>query len=214
MSRPNDDDTGSLFQEPAAEELWLISYADLLTLLIGFFVLLIAASPLKLSRFEKLAASLTGDEPPPLEQLRDQVEKMITQENLQDRVITREDAEGLGIEFKDALMFDSGSAALRPEGQEAIASVAKLVRELKDRAVIIEGHTDDVPISTPQFRSNWELSAQRAINVRMALESSGIPGARMSIRGFADTRPLNNGNGNGHTDQHRAANRRVVIRVE
>ncbi|HEY8209550.1 MAG TPA: OmpA family protein [Myxococcaceae bacterium] len=197
--------------ESGQDELWLISYADLLTLLIGFFVLLVAVSPVKLSRFEKLAASISGQQPPPLEQLREKVDKLVKESKLEDRVVTREDAEGLGIELKDALLFDSGSAIIRPEGRAAISDVAKLVRELKDRPVIIEGYTDEVPIATPQFRSNWELSSQRAINVLDALEAAGVAHSRMTVRGHADTKPMTT---QGTLDQQRAANRRVVIRVE
>lgn len=193
------------------DELWLISYADLLTLLIGFFVLLVAVSPVKLSRFEKLAASMSGQQPPPLEQLRAKVDQLVKQSKLEDRVVAREDAEGLGIELKDALLFDSGSAIIRPEGRAAIGDVAKLVRELPDRPVIIEGFTDEVPIATPQFRSNWELSSQRAINVLDALEAAGVAHQRMTVRGHADTKPMTT---QGTLEQQRAANRRVVIRVE
>jgi len=194
------------------DELWLISYADLLTLLIGFFVLLVAVSPVKLSRFERLAASINGQKQAPLVNLQEKVDELIKKSKLEDRVMTREDAEGLGIELKDALLFDSGSAIIRPEGRAAIADVAKLVRELPgDRPVIIEGYTDEVPIATPQFRSNWELSSQRAINVLDALESAGVAHSRMSVRGHADTKPMAT---QGTVDQQRAANRRVVIRVE
>jgi chemotaxis protein MotB len=193
------------------DELWLISYADLLTLLIGFFVLLVAVSPVKLSRFERLAASMSGQKQAPLVDLREKVDQLVKESRLEDRVVTREDAEGLGIELKDALLFDSGSAVIRAEGQAAIADVARLVRELPDRTVIIEGHTDEVPIATPQFRSNWELSSQRAINVLASLEAAGVPHQRMSVRGHADTKPQAT---QGSIDQQRAANRRVVIRVE
>jgi len=78
-------------------------------------------------------------------------------------VRTRDDAEGLGIEFRDALLFDSGSPKLREEAQPAIAEIARLLRELPGRPVIVEGHTDEVPINTASFHSNWELSSQRAI---------------------------------------------------
>jgi len=194
------------------DELWLISYADLLTLLIGFFVLLVAVSPVKLSRFERLAASINGQKQAPLVDLQEKVNELIKKSKLDDRVVTREDAEGLGIELKDALLFDSGSAIIRPEGRTAIADVAKLVRELPgDRPVIIEGYTDEVPIATPEFRSNWELSSQRAINVLGALEAAGVAHHRMSVRGHADTKPMVT---QGSVEQQRAANRRVVIRVE
>lgn len=205
----------SELEESAGEqqdELWLMSYADLLTLLVGFFVLLLAASPIKLSRLEKIAASISGEETQaPLVELKERLDEMIERAQLEDRVLTREDAEGLGIEFKDALLFDSGSAEIRPEAGRVVAEVARLVKELPGRAIIIEGHTDDVPIRTAAFQSNWELGSKRAINVLLALEGSGIPRARMSVRSYAETRALP---GDGPVEQRRAANRRVVIRVE
>jgi chemotaxis protein MotB len=208
----DDHDANALVSEAPQDELWLISYADLLTLLIGFFVLLLAASGVKTARFERIAAAISGSAPPPLESLRGKVDELIARAALGDRVRTREDAEGLGIEFKDALLFPSGSADVRPEGRAVVDEVAKLVRELPGRPVIVEGHTDDVPIHTPEFRSNWELSAQRAINVLEALEASGVERGRVSARGYAETRPLPGGE--LPLEQQRSANRRVVIRVE
>ena len=184
--------------EPQQDELWLISYADMLTLLLGFFIVMVAALPMRHATFERIAASISGSKSAPLQQLRE-------------RVIARDDAEGLGIEFKDALLFDSGSADIRLEGRRAIAEVAQLVQTLPGRPVLVEGHTDEVPIRTARFRSNWELSSQRAINVLAALEASGIPGARLSARAFADTKPRET---QGTIEERRLANRRVVIRVE
>ncbi len=200
--------------EPAEsqDELWLISYADLLSLLVGFFILMIAASPPRQATFERIAASISGSKSGPLRQLRERVENLVAKSpELRDRVIARDDAEGLGIEFKDALLFDSGSAEVRPEGRRAIGEVARLLASLPGRRVLVEGHTDEVPIRTAHFRSNWELSSQRAINVLAALESSGIPRERLSARAFADTRPREL---QGTIEERRLANRRVVIRVE
>ncbi len=132
---------------------------------------------------------------------------------LKDKVRTRDDAEGLGIEFKDALLFDSGSARLRDDAQPAIAEIARLLGELPARPVTIEGHTDEVPINTAVFHSNWELSSQRAINVLQALHANGVVRERMSARAYADTRPLP-GTLEQVVEQRRASNRRVVIRVE
>jgi chemotaxis protein MotB len=148
----------------------------------------------------------------PLQQLRERVEDLVAKSpELRDRVIARDDAEGLGIEFKDALLFDSASAEVRPEGRRAIGEVARLLASLPGRRVLVEGHTDEVPIRTAHFRSNWELSSQRAINVLAALESSGIPRERLSARAFADTQPREL---QGTIEERRLANRRVVIRVE
>lgn len=207
----NPGDMEGLLRDDHADELWLISYADLLTLLIGFFVLLIAVSPVKLSRFEHMVSSINGKAPPPLVELKAEVDAYVEKAGLQDKVMTREDPDGLAIEFKDALLFDSASADIRAEGAGTLEAVARKIAELPTRAVLIEGHTDDVPIKTPRFASNWELSSQRAINVRSALEQGGVGRERMSVRGFADTRRVE---AQGTPEEQRAANRRVVIRVE
>jgi chemotaxis protein MotB len=227
--RISSDDADVLQSESQQDELWLISYADLLTLLIGFFVLIIASVPLKRARFERIAAALSGSSrPAPLENLRDKVDALVARSpELQKLVFTRDDAEGLGIEFKDALLFDSGSAEMRAQARPAIAEIARLIRELPVRPVTIEGHTDDVPISTASFHSNWELSSQRAINVLNALQAEGVERERMSARAWADTRPLgaenvvhgaekeaNKAREPQDLEQRRTANRRVVIRVE
>ena len=207
------DEADPLSDEQKQDELWLISYADMLTLLVGFFVLIVASVPLRRASFERIAAALSGSQrAAPLEELRDKVDQMVARSpELKDRVLTRDDAEGLGIEFKDALLFDSGSAALRAQAQPAIAEIARLLRDLPGRPVTIEGHTDDVPISTREFHSNWELSSQRAINVLGALQAQGVARDRMNARALADTRPLS---APGSLEQQRTANRRVVIRVE
>ena len=198
--------------EPQQDELWLISYADLLTLLVGFFVLIIASMPLKMARFERVAAAISGSKEAPLQDLREKVDSLVARSpELRDQVITHDDAEGLGIEFKDAMLFDSGSAEINVGGKAAVAQVAKLIHDLPGRPITIEGHTDDVPIATPQFRSNWELSSQRAINVLSALEASGVERERMSARAYADTHALSK---EGSVEDRRTANRRVVIRVE
>jgi chemotaxis protein MotB len=198
--------------ESHQDELWLVSYADMLTLLLGFFVLIIAAVPLRKAVFEKIAASISGSRTAPLQHLRDSVDELVARSPaLRDRVVARDDAEGLGIEFKDALLFDSGSAEVRAEGRKAIAEVAKLLAAVPGRPVVVEGHTDEVPIRTARFGSNWELSSQRAINVLAALESYGVERSRMSARAYADTRPRAV---QGSVEERRVANRRVVIRVE
>src|SRR3954463_13868918 len=203
-------DTRELQEESQQDELWLISYADMLTLLIGFFVLIIASVPLKRARFERIAAALSGAGQTPLEDLRDKVDALIARTpELKDKVITRDDAEGLGIEFRDALLFDSGSAKLREEAEPAIGEVARLLAGLPGRPVIVEGHTDEVPINTASFHSNWELSSQRAINVLQALQGAGVARERMSARAYADTRPLA-GSTEQQLEQRRASNRRVV----
>jgi chemotaxis protein MotB len=205
--------------QPAAEahqdELWLVSYADLLTLLLGFFVLIVASVPLQQSRFEKIAAAISGAEPPPLETLQRRVEKLLQQSPaLRESVRVSEDERGLGIELRDTLLFDSGSAEVRPDGRAVIGKVAALLAGLPERPVSIEGHTDDLPIHTRAFESNWELSAARAIRVLHALEASGVARARLSARAFGDTREAATAADERDFGDRRSSQRRVVIRVE
>src|SRR3989442_5874322 len=106
-------DTRELQEESQQDELWLISYADMLTLLIGFFVLIIAAVPMTRARFERIAATLTGARQAPLEDLRDKGDALVARTpELKDKVKTREDAQGLGVEVPHAAPVDSGTAKL------------------------------------------------------------------------------------------------------
>jgi chemotaxis protein MotB len=199
--------------EDKEDELWLISYVDLLTLLVAFFLLVIASSQLKTARFEQIAASMSGHaKTSPLTDLSEQVQKLVADRKLGDRIRISQDNEGLGIEFKDALLFDSGSAQIREDARKVVAEVAKLVGELPQRPVIVEGHTDDVRIHTAEFADNWSLSSARAVHVLEALEASGVGHERLSARAFAETRQQTNNN--AALDKLRSANRRVIIRVE
>src|SRR3954466_8769557 len=105
-------DDPELTQESQHDELWLISYADMLTLLVGFFVLIIASMPMKRARFERIVAPLSGThQAAPLEDLKDKVDHLKCRTPaLRDKVRTRDDAEGLGIEFRELPLIDSGSS--------------------------------------------------------------------------------------------------------
>lgn len=123
------------------------------------------------------------------------------------------------IEMPSAAFFTSGSADLSPEGKTLLTDV--LVRKLNtpefaDYQVTIEGHTDDVPISTPQFPSNWELSTARAAAVVRFLVSQGVPASRLRASGYADVFPKvpNRGPDGKPIPDNQAANRRVVLKLE
>ena len=99
--------------------------------------------------------------------------------------------------FQSELLFDSGSAELKPEGREQMARFARTLIELIDQLpsdlpwiLRVDGHTDRRPINTPQFRSNWELSTARAISVATFLIDQGVPANRIAATGFADNQPL------------------------
>ncbi|MBI3302545.1 MAG: OmpA family protein, partial [Deltaproteobacteria bacterium] len=109
----------------------------------------------------------------------------------------------------DTITFPSGQATLNPTVTPVLARVAALAAERPELGMEISGHTDDRPIATVEFPSNWELSAARASRVaRALLEQAQIDPARISTRGYAHYRPLYPND----SAAHRAANRRVEIR--
>lgn len=105
------------------------------------------------------------------------------------------------------VLFKSGSARLSDEGGKTVTSVAEILKDIDKRVFQVEGHTDNVPIKTSQFPSNWELASQRAANVVKQMLEAGMPKNRISVASFADTRPVaSNDSGEG-----RQLNRRIEI---
>jgi chemotaxis protein MotB len=111
------------------------------------------------------------------------------------------------LQLQTDILFSSGSAKLSDEGAAVIREVGKLLAEIADRRFQVEGHTDNVPINTKTYASNWELASARAINVVKEMVESGMPADRVSAAAFADTRPT----ASNDTDQGRAQNRRIEI---
>jgi chemotaxis protein MotB len=122
------------------------------------------------------------------------------------------------IEISSAAFFGSGSATLSGPGRAILQDVAASLGsdKLKDYQVTVEGHTDDSPISTPQFPSNWELSTARASAVVHFLLEQGIPALRLRAAGYADTFPIaaNRDQAGYAIPENQARNRRVVIKLE
>jgi chemotaxis protein MotB len=130
--------------------------------------------------------------------------------------VTFDDA-GVAIEFKDGLLFSMGSASSNPQFQNVIGQVMKLIATTPEKYQLrIEGHTDDVPIKSTQFASNWELSSARGISLMHQFAAKGVNETRMSVVAYAHTRPKRPTLGLSGRDLTlaRAANRRVVIRIE
>lgn len=105
------------------------------------------------------------------------------------------------------ILFGSGSAALSKDGKAAIAEVGQVLASIPKRTFQVEGHTDNVPIATAQYPSNWELAAARAITVLKAMVDAGLPADRISAASFGDTRPVTP----NESAEQRAQNRRIEI---
>lgn len=111
------------------------------------------------------------------------------------------------VELPEGVLFDSGRAKLKDGGESTLAQVAPILREIEEREFQIAGHTDNVPIRTPRFPSNWELSTRRAVAVARYLIEQGMSPKRLSAAGYADTEPV----ASNDTDEGRAQNRRIEI---
>ena len=107
------------------------------------------------------------------------------------------------------ILFPSGSAKLSKEGLEAISEVGKTLASIAGKKFQIEGHTDNIPIKTSQYPSNWNLAAERSITVLKTMIEAGMPTDRISAASFADSKPSQS----NETKEGRSANRRIEIVV-
>jgi chemotaxis protein MotB len=198
------------------EDPWLISYADLVTNLLAFMVVLVSMAGFSFRTAEAIEGifeQIEDRKAPPLVELGKEIKQLADAEGLSGKVEAAIDKEGLAIQLQDQILFPSGVATLTPEGRSLVRKLGKLLGALPPKyKVDVEGHTDDVPISTPRFSSNWDLSAARALEVRKDLETDGVADDRLSITAYADTRPAPSPDGATREDR-RKRNRRVVIRV-
>lgn len=112
------------------------------------------------------------------------------------------------VELPEGILFDSGQAVLKKGGETTLSKVAKVLKQIPDREFQVAGHTDNVPIKTSRFPSNWELSTARAVNVTTFLvKKGGLDRGRLSAAGYADTQPV----ASNDTDEGRQQNRRIEI---
>ena len=193
-----------------ARGAWLLTYADLVTLILVFFILLFALSKMEIGHITDTLKSfeITVGTETPKTSLFDIINKgspggrkMLDQLNVEAEF--REGKIFLRVEGK--VLFGSGSADLIPEAAHILSDIVEIVKNNPQYDVDIRGHTDNRPITTARFASNWELSAIRATTVLRYLIESGISEERLTATGFADLRPVASNN----TPEGRSKNRRV-----
>lgn len=200
---------------------WLVSYADMMTLLFGFFVIMGAFSNPDAGKMEKLkqetAKSMRVKYTKPFEELSTSLKKVMVDLKLEKEVNLDETLDGVTLTFRGTLFFESGSAILKAEALEVIRKMAGLLAtEAKGFHVLVEGHTDDAPIVSRLFPSNWELSSARAGTVVRVLEDKGFPHKDLRPYGLSDTEPVvpNRDAAGIPILENRAQNRRIVIRLQ
>ncbi|MBP2625779.1 MAG: Motility protein N-terminal domain containing protein [Firmicutes bacterium] len=142
-------------------------------------------------------------------ELKKELDKYIQNNNLVGDLSTALTDDGLMIRIKDSALFPSGSAELRPDSQRLGAEIAKILTPLSQQ-VVISGHTDNVPINTREFPSNWELSSKRAINFMKFLLAQGkLKPERFSAIGYGEYRPV----ATNDTVEGHSKNRRVEVLI-
>lgn len=202
---------------------WLLTYSDMITLLLAFFAVLISVSYVDLNLWEQMKQGLRSEiskqenVETPLAEVKKDLEEQLASEREAGLVDITLGREGIKLFFNSSSFYESGEANLLPTGQRIIDKVTLAMNELGyyKFKVDVEGHTDNVPINTPIYPSNWELSVARASEVVKYFIKEGIEPERIKASGYADTKPLV-----PHVDEqgndiaeNRALNRRIVVRI-
>jgi chemotaxis protein MotB len=201
---------------PHNEEGWLLSYADLITNLLIFFAMLLAAAHISRTKMQEIAQELSGvEQPESLSSIQQEIERQIEAEGLQDTVRVDLTDDGLKISLDSGVLFDSGSAAIRPEQAPIVDKMLATVSPYAGRYdFAVEGHTDSTPLNGGAYRSNWELSTDRANAMRGRLQGVGVDAQHIRVEGYADTVPLPESELVGLTPEQRLArHRRVIVRI-
>ncbi|MCG8426850.1 MAG: flagellar motor protein MotD [Chromatiales bacterium] len=238
-------------EEHENHERWLVSYADFITLLFAFFVVMYAVSSVNEGKYRVLSNTLTdafltqaqtldpiqiGDpvrSPEPMMGNEVSIEEAST-DNLsssevggdgvsldqvaeslrrslggfvdQDLVSITQTERGIEVEMKSKMLFKSGSARLSASAVRALRDVSKIIKPIGNQ-VHVEGHTDNVPIQTTAFPSNWELAAARAASVVHLFTRLGVDPRRLVSIGYGEYRPI----ADNESDEGRQRNRRVAL---
>lgn len=231
-------------EEHENHERWLVSYADFITLLFAFFVVMYAVSSVNEGKYRVLSDSIVsafsrqtplpapasereGQQLPlPLPMQRQRAEAEIKREREQmtdigrklietlspliseGKVRVMQTSRGVNVEINASALFAPGEARLSGQYGQVLKALANVLKD-DQHAIRVEGHTDNVPISTASFPSNWELSAARASSVVRLFADNGIDESRLVAVGYGSTRPV----ASNDTAEGRMRNRRVQLQV-
>jgi chemotaxis protein MotB len=175
---------------------WMVNYADLMTELVCFFIILYA-----------LSAALNKN----IQDAKEKLEEMMKQEQIQGEVQVTKEGMFLTLEEQEGSpYFESGKADITPAGQEVISKVVPILSKLPND-IVIEGHTDNIPIHNSTFDSNWELSTARATKVvKFLVNEQKLPPQQLSAVGYGEYKPI----AANDTPENRTKNRRVVFFIK
>jgi chemotaxis protein MotB len=221
---PNQKPRKRGFSKEQDESNWLISYADMMTLLCVFYIMLFSMSKVNTPEFEKVKKEVAEHfgtrYESPTEDLGKFVTQIIQENGIAKDVTVTSDGMSVSLAFHSTLLFGSMSAEVSSEGKLILDRILLAILEKqkllgKEYKFVVEGHTDDQPVLGGPFPSNWELSSARATRViRMFIEEGFRPANLLAI-GYADTQPVaESRNPDGSWNEEALSkNRRVVLRV-
>lgn len=218
-----------------AESAWILTYSDMVTNLLCFFVLLYSFASIDAAKFKSVSMSMSrafgggengvfdssdsGNTPmegspqyaagTANEKMYEQVLKYMQDNKMEAKVQIRQESRGVVIELKENVLFESGKADLIPESIPVLKKVAGLLNKFPND-VIVEGHTDNLPIRSGYYQSNWELSTDRAVKVvRYFTDTEKLEGKRFTAVGCGEYKPIDTND----TNEGRKNNRRVNILI-
>ncbi|MBI5808001.1 MAG: OmpA family protein [Ignavibacteriales bacterium] len=223
ISRLNSEE--NIFAEEGNDkDRYLITYADLITLLLGLFIILYTISNIDATKYKNVAAALGsvfGKEnivkvvnsgsskiaEGPKDKLIDQLSKLISDYNYSKSIQLEESERGITVHILDDILFAPGQASINENSKIVLNRLAAVIKSIPND-IRIEGHTDNTPINTPKYPSNWHLSVDRALNTAYYLiQNEGIDPDKVSIVGYAEYRPI----APNDTPESRTKNRRVDL---
>jgi len=205
------------------DESWLTTYADAITLLMAFFVMLLNFSKIDIPAFEEAAAGIKNEigmgkkDFSPISILEANIKEEVAEMQADEAVQTSTDDNGIVIELASSAFYKPGSAQIREQAKPVLQQMAGFLsaEEYLYYNIDVEGHTDDDPIHTARFPSNWELAGDRATEVVRFFISMGFDPERMRATSFAETQPkVPNRDAEGNPiPENQAENRRVLLRI-
>jgi len=204
-----------------ADHNWLITLSDVLSLLLVFFIIFFALSrvpgkkketPIHQGVSPAISAPASHfKQDSSLETIQKDIRAAVTEMSLDDQVMIQSKDREIVITIKENVTFHSGEADILKGSKPLLDTIAEMIKRYTSYLVEIDGHTDDLPINTRRFPSNWELSVARATSVlKYLINSHGLDPSRFTIKGNAEQRPLSP----NFTPEQRAQNRRVEIKLK
>lgn len=205
IERRSKSNLGEGLTQEREHDTWALSYIDLLLLMVTLFVLLLSyqqneiqQTAVELEATQAVKAQAEPDNRAFLDQ--------VYMSHLKDRVSVIEEKNTIKLAMSDSILFFPADATLSQSGEQVLNELAVMLKQ-RPWHILVEGHTDNQPISTPRYASNWELSSSRATSVTRYLIGRGISPQRLSAIGYADTRPITSNN----DEIGRGKNRRVAL---